>query len=246
MKTFKQLLAIHQAELSNHVLFELIDSAKSSEPLARMARALSWWPMVFQDMLRINFERVAGSELARAAKCHRDEDAGHEKWFLEDLRAFDVDVPGLEELFSPSFQPIRDACYALLAEVHAASTAAQRVALLLTLESTGHIFFEKVADATQRVCPELPLRYFAHFHLGVEKNHNLFADATHEEIEQLDLSAAERAGCNEMLTRVYQAFGGMFSYLEECVRENTRTVSHVRHLAAATSGAPSERFAQGS
>lgn len=246
MRTFKKLIKLHQSELSNHALFELIESAQSTEPLARMARALSWWPMVFQDMLRINFERVAGSEYARAAKCHRDEDAGHEKWFLEDLRAFDVEAPGLEELFSPSFQPIRDACYALLAEVHGAPTPEQRLALLLTLESTGHIFFEKIADATHRVCPELPLRYFAHFHLGVEKDHDLFADKTEEEIEHVDLSDAERARCNEMLKRVYHAFGIMFSYLEESARQSPRPVSHVRQLAVGASGAPSERFAQGS
>jgi hypothetical protein len=246
MRTFKKLIKLHQTELSNHALFELIESTQSTEPLARMARALSWWPMVFQDMLRINFERVAGSEYARAAKCHRDEDAGHEKWFLEDLRAFDVEAPGLEELFSPSFQPIRDACYALLTEVHVAPSATQRLALLLTLESTGHIFFEKIALATHRVCPELPLRYFAHFHLGVVKDHDLFAKANDEEIEQVDLSDVERARCNEMLTRVYQAFGGMFSYLEERARESTRNVSQVRQLASAPAGVPAERFAQGS
>jgi len=245
MRMFKNAIQLHQTEISNHALFELIESSRSAETIARVARAISWWPMVFQDVLRLNLDRVEGSDIAHAARCHRDEDAGHDQWFLEDLRIFDVEAPGLEELFGPQFQPIRDACYSLLAEVHGAQSAAQRIALLLTLESTGHIFFEKVADAVDRVCPQLPLRYFGRFHLTVEKDHDLFADSTKQALDEIVLPETDRVECQEMLTRVYGVFGDMFSYLAESARESRHT-SHVRQLAATDVHARPVRLVSGS
>jgi hypothetical protein len=232
MQMFKRVVQLHQDNLKNHPFFDVIESSQSVEPIARMARAISWWPMVFQDVLRLNLEQVADTEFVGTVKSHRDEDAGHDRWFLDDLRALEIEVPDMEELFGTSFQPIRDACYALIAEVHGTRSSAQRMALLLALESTGHIFFEKVADTVERVCPQLSLRYLSHFHLGVEKDHDLFAEVTGAALDKIVLPEADRAACEQMLSRVYDAFSLMFSYLAESAQEGRRNVSHVRGLAA--------------
>ena len=185
MRRLKAVIASSQHELKSHPLFEALATAPSPEPLAIMARALAWWPMVFQDVLRLNLDRLRGSGFERFAEFHRSEDAGHDRWYLDDLGTFGVERPGLEELFGGPFQPLRETCYALVAEVLRDQSGAQRVALLLALEPTGHVFFERISAAVDRICPDLPLRYFGPSHLTVEKDHDLFAESTNAELERI-------------------------------------------------------------
>jgi hypothetical protein len=230
MKRLKSVVASHRNELSNHVLFELLATSRSTVPLAKMARALAWWPMVFQDVLRLNVERVRGTELERFAEYHRVEDSGHDRWFLDDLRAFDVEEPSLDALFGETFLPVRDACYALMGEVYREQTPAQRVALLLALEPTGHLFFEQVSDAVDRLCPDLPLRYFARSHLGVEKDHDLFAESTNASLDRIELSDAERAESEAAIQRIYSTFTAIFSYLADRMSEAAPQQSYIAQL----------------
>jgi len=213
MQSLKKSIASRQSELRNHRFFDRLRHTESREPLARMARALTWWPMVFQDVLRLNAERVQGTGLEAFAEFHRDEDSGHERWFLDDLRELTVDAPPIDELFGGDFEPIRDACYGLLAEVHRDQSPRERIALLLALEPTGHVFFEEVTVAVERLCPELPLRYFARFHLGVEKDHDLFTESTDAELDRLVLGEDERARAEAMVNRVFDRFESVFDYL---------------------------------
>jgi len=196
-----------------------------------MARALVWWPMVFQDVLRLNLDRLRGSRFERFAEFHQHEDAGHDRWYLEDLGTLGLEQPGLEELFGRSFQPVRETCYALVAEVLRDQSGAQRVALLLALEPTGHVFFERISAAVERVCPDLQLRYFGRSHLTVEKDHDLFAESTNVELERIVLTDIERARSEEMVGRIFQSFHGLFSYLAETMKAGNPATSYVRDLA---------------
>jgi len=232
MKRLQVVIASHQRCLREHPLFGLIEGANSVEPLTRIARAAAWWPMVFQDVLRLNAERVRGTEFERVAEYHKNEDAGHDRWYLSDLCVLGVDPPGLDELFGDWFQPMREACYSLVAEVHRDQSPAERVAFLLALESTGHVFFEQIASAGDRVCPDLPLRYFARSHLGVEKAHDLFADSTEADLAKIVLSDAERTETEAMVTRVYANFSDMFSYFADRMGEDARTRSGIRELGS--------------
>jgi hypothetical protein len=232
MRALKGVIATHQSELRNHAFFELIHTTSSPAPLASMAKALAWWPMVFQDVLRLNVQSIQGSGLERLAEFHRDEDSGHERWYLEDLSVLGVEQPALDELFGDEFRPIRDACYALTAEVFRHQSGAERVALLLALEPTGHVFFEEISTAVDRVCPQLPLRYFARTHLGVEKDHDLFAESTNAHLERIVLTDSERASCEAMVSRVYRIFGDVFSYLENRMTHAPQLVSDVRELVS--------------
>ncbi|AKU97372.1 hypothetical protein AKJ09_04036 [Labilithrix luteola] len=240
MRALKKLIATHQSHLRKHELLTLLRTTNSVTTLANVARALAWWPMVFQDVLRLNTEWVRGTELERFAEYHRVEDSGHDRWYLDDLRVLGVTEPGLDELFSGGYQPIRDACYELIAEIHREQTPAQRVALLLALEPTGHVFFETISSAVERVCPSLPLRYFARFHLGVEKDHDLFTESTDAELDRLVLSDEERAQTEASVARIYRIFSDAFSYLAEKGNEQPdQMTSVIRELGGAdTNAAP--------
>jgi hypothetical protein len=230
MRTLKKVIASFQLELRSHPLFTLIDASSTREPLAAMARALAWWPMVFQDVLRLNLTRLSDSGLGRFAEYHMDEDAGHDRWYLEDLQAFGVATPVFDELFGSPYQPVRDVCYALIAEVLRDQSAAQRVALLLAMEPTGHVFFERVSAAVDRVCPDLPLRYFARSHLHVETGHDLFTESTAADIDQVVLNDLERARSEEAIERIYRAFGDLFSHLCIKMQEGVTAESYIRAL----------------
>jgi len=233
MQKLKTIIASYQRSLKEHDLFGLIGEADSVEPLARLARAAAWWPMVFQDVLRLNAERVQGTEYERFAEFHKHEDADHDRWYLGDLAVFEVDTPGLDELFGSQFQPVRDACYRLVAEVHRSQSGAERIAMLLALEPTGHVFFEQISAAVDRICPHLPLRYFARSHLGVEMSHDLFTESTEADLGKIVLSDAERTESEAMVARVYGTFTDIFSYFAERMTDEVRLKSGIRELDGA-------------
>jgi len=246
MRRLKEVIASHQRSLRKHRLFDLIEMSNSVESLARLARSAAWWPMAFQDVLRLNVDRVRGTWIERFAEYHQVEDSGHDRWYLEDLRVFGVEAPALDELFGDKFRAVRDACYAIIGEVLRPQTGPQRVALLLALEPTGHVFFEQISAAVDRICPNLPLRYFARSHLGVEKDHDLFTESTEAELAKITLSDAERAQSEAMVARVYGTFANIFSYFADEVLETVRSQSHVRELGAPDAAAATTRHAGGS
>jgi hypothetical protein len=246
MRELKKVIAAHQDELRKHRLFELVETISAVEQIATLARAASWWPMVFQDVLRLNVERVRGSGLERFAEYHRKEDFGHDQWFLEDLMTLGVQPPGLDELFEDEFQSLRDACYSLVGEVLSSRSGGQRIAVVLAIEAAGHLFFEAIAAAVDRVCPLLPLRYFARSHLGVEKSHDLFSESTEAELDQIVLGAVERVRCEEMVVRIRDTFAVIFSHYADRMQEGVRSASHVRELAVPAGILRSVRHARGS
>ena len=240
MKRLKETILSHQRALREHPLFDTIEAANSVEPLAGLARAAAWWPMVFQDVLRLNVDRVRGTEFERFAEYHKSEDAGHDRWYLNDLRVFAVKPLGFEELFGEGFQPMRDACYGIMAEVHRHQSDAERIAFLLALETTGHVFFEQISAAVDRVCPHLPLRYFSSSHLGVEKAHDMFSESTEADLLRIDFSDSERVEAEAMVDRIYGTFADMFTFFAAQMTQDVRHRSHVRELSG---DAPSGTFA---
>ena len=70
----------------------------------------------------------------------------------------------------------RDASYSLVSEVFHATDDGVRIVLLLTLESAGHIFFERIAAYLERNGHPAGLQYFSSKHLDVERNHQLLEE----------------------------------------------------------------------
>lgn len=230
MLALKKRIVLREDELRRHPIFEMVEASQSPMFLIHTARAIAWLPFVFQDVLRLTAEQIRGSEYERFVEYHRNEDSGHETWFLHDLRALGASLPSFEESFGAEFEGLRDACYALLSEVHRCESNAQRVAFLLALRGTARVFFEELSLAVTRVCPELPLRYFVRSHGGVEKNYSLFGESMDAELERTVLGDAERARCERTIERTEQLFIRIFSYLAGRTQNCRHPVSHVRQL----------------
>lgn len=221
-----------QRHLHDHPFFGLIASAQPIENVLPIVPALAFWVMSFQDALRINVHRIHDPKLKTVARHHLREDAGHDMWYLNDLRKVTNAVPDAKELFGEAHRACREISYGLLAETFRSVDDAERIALLLILESTGQVFFPHVVACFRQAGIEPTLQYFAQTHLDVEKNHEIVEQKMHDMLGTLDLSEITIYRCIEATDRCYALFGALFDALAHSIQfVDPDTVQRMRHRA---------------
>jgi hypothetical protein len=208
----------HQIAFSKHAFFERLHRQEPLDQILPFARALTFWVMGFQDALRINTGLITEPMLKRIARHHMSEDSGHDRWFLEDLRVIAGTIPNTEELFDKPHQATREVTYSLLAESYRAEADIERIVLLVTYESSGHVFFPNIVDYFKKCGIEPALKYFAQTHLDVEKNHEIVEQQMQDTLRGIELSPATRVRCNAAVDRCYAAFARLFDALEHTVQ----------------------------
>lgn len=213
MQAVQQHLAECQAQFAQHPFFSYLAADADVADVMCFAPNLTFWVMTFQDVLRLNEGLVTDPELKKIARHHRREDAGHDRWFLEDLKQLGASGLELSTLFGPAHATTRDAAFKLVAESYRAESDAARVVLLLSLESTGHIFFDRVSRYLAAKPINDKLRYFSDFHLRVEQAHALFEVEMERVLWARTLTEAERAEAISLVDRVFDAFDTMFNGL---------------------------------
>ncbi|HUJ58821.1 MAG TPA: hypothetical protein VLX92_10020 [Kofleriaceae bacterium] len=220
MRTVRAYIAGCQKGFALHPLFELLHAAPTLELASRVAPRLAFWVMAFQDLLRLNEQLVTDPELRRIARHHKAEDAGHDRWFVADLERLSAGGLGIAQLFGPDHRATRDAAYALVSEVFRAASDLERIVLLLAVESTGHVFFERMATFASSHAGGEQLRYFSGHHLKVEQAHAVFEQRALATLDAYTLGPVEAARARALVARVYAAFGAMFDGL--CVDRASR------------------------
>lgn len=219
MKTIQTYIENKQQEFANHPFFELLAKLDNLEEIGYFIPELTFWAMTFQDILRLNEEKVTNPYLKRVARHHRLEDAGHEQWFLHDkkyigARGVDrVDRDDVAWLYGKDSQLTRDAAYAIMSEIYTSDDERINIALLLTLESTGHVFFDKVVKQVKKAGEDQNLQYFSSSHLEVEMAHALFEEEMEEKLFAQELPIDVRRNALKMVDRCYDAFYRMFDGL---------------------------------
>ncbi|PTL75992.1 hypothetical protein DAT35_51615 [Vitiosangium sp. GDMCC 1.1324] len=206
-------IRVRQSRFQAHPLF---DELRPDRPLGEMlafAPRLSFWVMCFQDVLRLNAQRVKDPELARLMRRHRAEERGHDHWFFEDLALLTGRSLTLDEPWDLAHECTRDASYALLAEVLRPMDDRLRVVLVLALESTSHTFFSRVSSVTQALGAGKRLKYFSGHHMEAEEQHEVFEAQMEAMLNGIELSPALRAEALGLVDRVYAAFHSMFDGL---------------------------------
>ncbi|XXX73072.1 hypothetical protein WMF30_36025 [Sorangium sp. So ce134] len=214
MKTVHHHIVRHQEQFSDHPFFARLSTDPPLERLAPFPVCLTFFVMTFQDILRVCDERAADPEYKRMVHRHRLEDAGHDRWFLGDLAALCVAPPTAAELFGEPHRAAREASLALLSDALSARHDACLLTLLLTLESAGHVFFERVARYFARIGERRRLRYFSQTHLDVEKAHDVFEEDTDARIEAIALDQEARTEALRLVDRCYRELTGMFDTFE--------------------------------
>lgn len=238
MKTIQAYIDSKQQEFMQHPFFETLSHLDSLEEISYFVPELTFWAMTFQDILRINEERVTDPYLKKVARHHRLEDAGHEKWFLHDKKYIGNlchDASCMKDdvawLYSKESQITRDAAYSIMSEIYTSDNELINIALLLTLESSGHVFFEKVVKQVKKTGEDKNLKYFSSSHLEVEMAHALFEEEMERKIYEMPVPIDVRRKALKMIDRCYEAFSKMFDgLLIACNKRleiaNQRSIKH--------------------
>ncbi|MCC5015731.1 MULTISPECIES: hypothetical protein [Legionella] len=220
MKTIQTYIDSKQQEFMGHPFFEVLTQLNSLEEISYFVPELTFWAMTFQDILRLNEERVTDPYLKKVARHHRLEDAGHEKWFLHDKKYMgglcndkSCTKDDVAWLYSKESQLTRDAAYAIMSEIYKTDDEILNIALLLTLESSGHVFFEKVANQVKKAGEDKNLKYFSSSHLEVELAHALFEEEMERKLFEIPVPVNVRREALKMVDRCYDAFNKMFDGL---------------------------------
>jgi hypothetical protein len=214
MMIVQEYLKAKQKTLRNNQLFQKLNSGQwSLREFAEIAHNLSFWVMSFQDLLRLNLSQITDEQYYQIIRQHFMEDIGHEKWFLNDLEVMNLEQPNLQVLYSKPHATVRDATFSLMSEVFRATDDYERIFIILTLESAGHVFFESVADFIEKYNYDHEFKYFSHHHLGMEKNHELFEEEMQSCLNNIQLNYEEISKLFNMIDRMYKAFELMFDGL---------------------------------
>lgn len=218
MNSIRKLIGSHQTKIAAHELFRLLGQGRLLPGVLPFAELLGFWSMAFQDVTRILAARVEDPALKRVARHHQEEDAGHDAWYLEDLAALGVPAPTLGQVFGRAQEAVRAASYAIVAEALHLEHDGSRIALLLAVEASGHVFFERVGRYLERVGLADRFKYFSRWHLQVEQAHDIFDDQTGKELEAIVLSGPARAEAERAVERGFAAFEAIFDALHAQAR----------------------------
>ena len=229
MKQVEVYIAKRQAQFCEHAFFAEERLSSGLRGGLSFAPDLTFWVMAFQDVLRLNAALTRDPKIRRIVRHHRAEDAGHDRWFLDDLASMQVPAPDVRWLFGERHAPTRDAAYALMSEVYRATDDRLRLVLVTTLESAGHVFFGRVAAAVERAGLTKALKYFSFAHLEVEKNHQVFEEEIARTVSAIRLEPKARIEAKRLVDRCYAAFESMFDAI--CEKE-TRQLGVLAAMAA--------------
>jgi len=208
-------LSEKQQDFKNHPFFKNLDKQNNFLDTMAFTPKLTFWVMVFQDVLKLIPPRIQAKELRRIATHHKMEDSGHDQWFLQDISFLHQDNNhDIAWLFGKDNELIRNFSYNIVSEALTLSMDYLRVILILILESTGHVFFENMAKFVQSKGYDSHLKYFSSFHLEVEHNHAIFEEILNKELFCKELSPEEYSQAIALIDRVYQGFNKLFSHLD--------------------------------
>lgn len=204
MKTIQEYIKNKQVEFADCPLFNHIRKRLPLQQTMGFAPYLTFWVMTFQDILRLNETLTENPKLREFAHHHREEDSGHERWFLEDLEVmFDTEKLTIEWLYGPSCSAIRDCSYTIIAELLKAESDQQRTVLLLALESTSQVFSKEITSYIYDMGYAEKLNYFSKTHFDAENEHAMYEEESEQQLHAIKLTPQEREKAFALIDQVY-------------------------------------------
>lgn len=188
--------------------FRVLEGPPQRSDVDVMARGLSFFVLSFQDMLRINVQRVTDPALARIVVAQREGDLGHDNWFLSDLRRLGLE-PNVRWLFGKAHERTRDTSYEVLSELYSAQDDASRVVVGLVLEATGAEYFSRAHSFFAGLGLAEGLRFFGTEHWEAEQGHDPLGSGLREQLSAITLSDADRQRAIQTAARVFLAISRM-------------------------------------
>ncbi len=219
MKTIQDYIKIKQEEFSHCPLIHHIRKRLPLQQTIGFAPYGAFWVMTFQDILRLNEILTKDPMLREFAHQHRQEDSGHEQWFLEDLEVmFDTEKLTIGWLYGPECSVIRDGSYALMAELLKAESDQLRTVLLLALESTSQIFSKEITSYIYDMGYGEKLKYFSKTHFDAESEHAMYEEEGQRQLHAIKLTPQEREKAVALVDHIYAIFYTMTDALLKQVK----------------------------
>jgi hypothetical protein len=207
MKIIQEYIKTKQVEFAQCPLFNHIRKRLPLQQTMGFAPYLAFWVMTFQDVLRLNEVLTKDSTLREFAHHHKQEDSGHEQWFLQDLGVmFDVEKLTIGWLYGPSCSVIRDGSYAIMAELFKAESDPQRAVLLLALESTSQVFSKEIASYIHDMGYAETLTYFSKTHFDAENEHAMYEEEGEQQLHAIEFTPQEREKAVALIDYIYELF----------------------------------------
>lgn len=213
MKRVQHAIAGRQREFAALPFSRRLEEEGTIEDVAAFAPGLTFFVLAFQDVLRLNENRVVDPAIRRIVRKHRFEERGHEAWFLHDIAELRIERD-VRWIFGAHHEATRDASYAIIGEVLAARDDRVRLTLLLILEATSEVFSSRIGRYLEKVGQENALYYFARTHHDREMGHELFAGDVKREILSIELPTHVLKEALGLVERVFDALTEVFAELE--------------------------------
>ena len=210
-------IEFRQSELLEHPYIKRLEAKYSTSDVGITARGLTFFVMAFQDVLRVSAERATDPVLAPMIRNHYSEDAGHEQWFLADLQRLGIDV-GVQYIFSPDHTLCREVGFELVGEAMLTADDAKRLALVLSLEAIGHVFFERVISCLEAFDQGDDYQYFGRFHQDIEHNHAVFEGDAKDQLSQFVLDRPRFDAARVAVDRTFELMQNLASDLLERIQ----------------------------
>ncbi len=207
-----------QEKFSNLQFFKRLESSHCLQDAEVFVPGLSFFVLTFQDVLRLNEARITDPVLHPIVHHHRQEDLGHDAWFLYDLRQLGKPCDA-ELLFGKEHEVTRDTSFEIISEIFQASDDRIRLVIPLALEAMGHPFFSRVHQFFVRSGFKGQLRYFSKEHFLIEQSHEMFKDEIDAQVHAIELSSALRAEAIGVVGRTFEAVTRMINSLDQRIAQ---------------------------
>jgi hypothetical protein len=205
--------------LRSHPFFSRLRPDADLRKMLAFAPSGTFWVMSFQDIIFMNAELTRDPVVRSLVERHRQEDTGHEQWFLADIASvFGAAPTRIDWLFSERNRRVRTVAYALAGEVFHIQDDVLRLVLLEVLESAAGVYFAAISAALTAAGHAGSLKYFAGEHLSAEADHQMHGESN-DQIETMSLSAAQRTAAKLLIDRMFGRFAQLGDALLECFDE---------------------------
>jgi hypothetical protein len=218
MKSVLDSIEAMTKAFANLEYFRILEGPPQRSDVEIMARGLSFFVLSFQDMLRINADKVKDPAFTAIVLAQRDGDAGHDNWFLSDLRRLGIE-PNVRWLFGKSHERTRDTAYEIIAELHAAPDDCSRVVVGLVLEATSSEYFRRVHHFFAGLGLVDGYRFFGREHWQAEQGHDALEGASRAQLEAVTLSESTRQQALATAARVFRSVSHMCEDLADRMLE---------------------------
>lgn len=225
MKQVLEAIESRTTQFARRPFFDLMQSEGSPRDVRTLVPNLTFFVFAFQDVLWLNERNIVDPKLRALATVHRKEDAGHDLWFLFDMKKLGVERD-IGWVMGRAHRPVRECAYEITSEAIAAPDDYSRIAIPLVLESTGDVFFKGIFNFCDRVGVNESLKYFSKPHWEVEVGHEIFGDEPQALLNSLVMDDAARVRSLAMVNRMFTSLTKLVDHLHRCIVMERETPAH--------------------